>query len=295
MSIFSRTKEKVIRRFLVKTWGVWESLGFYVVPKHFYFPIPDTETCRRYDFDQEFPLNGISMDDLSMCSLLQNFARFKEEYATLYRPTGYESNGDGAVLYAMVRTWKPKRIIEIGSGSSTRVSCYAMQRNEREGDARGEILAIEPYPRRELLQFVAGNPYVTLVPRLAEEIDLGVFQTLKWNDILFIDSSHIVKYGNDVHYLYLRVLPQIPIGTLVHIHDIRFPQDYPGQWPLERKYFWNEQYLLQMFISFNESFEIIFASNYMRLRYPEAMNESLVGLDETGGGWPGSFWFRRIK
>lgn len=291
----SRLKEKVVRHTLIKTWGLWEKLGFYIVPRHFYFPIQETRKCLAYDSDREFPLNGIFLDDSSMHSLLMDLAVFKEEYSPLYSPTGYESSGDGSILYGMVRTWKPKKIIEVGSGSSTRVSAYAMQRNEAEGAAKGEVLAIEPYPKDELLRLVDKNPSVKLIPRPVEKINPEIFQKLEPNDILFIDSSHIVKYGNDVHYLYLRVFPQIPVGTLVHIHDIRFPQDYPKQWPLERKYFWNEQYLLQMFISFNDSFEIVFASNYMRLRYPEAMNASLVGLDETRGGWPGSFWLRRIK
>jgi predicted O-methyltransferase YrrM len=290
-----RIKEKVIRHTLIKTWHLWEKLGFYVVPKHFHFPIPETSKCRDHEVDNEFPMNGVSLDDCTMLSLLRELARFNIEYAPTFSPTGFESNGDGAILYGMVRKWKPKRIIEVGSGSSTEVSAYAMQQNEARGSAMGEILAIEPYPKAKLQRLVKENPCVKLLVQPAEEVDLGTFQQLEMNDILFIDSSHIIKCGNDVHYLYLRILPQIPVGTLVHIHDIRFPQDYPKDWLLTKKYFWNEQYLLQMFLSFNDSFEVVFASNYMRLRYPKEMQESLVGLDSYSEGWPGSFWMRRIK
>ena len=230
-----------------------------------------------------------------MLAILKEMAQFKAEYEPNYSPSGFESNGDGSILYGMVRKWRPKRIVEIGAGSSTRVSALAMRQNELEGAPRGKILAIEPYPKAALLTLAQEDASVQLIPRPVEEIGLETFLELGVDDILFIDSSHIIKCGNDVHYLYLRILPKIQTGTLVHIHDIRFPQDYPKDWLLTKKYFWNEQYLLQMFLSFNSSFEVVFAANYMRLRYAEKMEQSLVGLGENLEGWPGSFWIRRIS
>ncbi len=291
----AKKKEEALRRILVKTWHMWERLGFYLVPKHFYYPIPETRKCLGHDFDREFPLEGISLDDDEMCTLLGRFAEYKGEYEPIYRPTGYESNGDGSILYSMIRHLKPGRIIEIGSGNSTRVACQAMKQNEVEGTRGASILAIEPFPSSELIELAEATPQVQLLIQPVEEAGLHIFHELSANDILFIDSSHILKPGNDVYHLYLHILPQVPVGTMIHIHDIRFPQDHPAEWPVEFKFFWNEQYLLQMFLSYNDSYKIEFAGNYMWLRHAEEMKRSLVGLNESPDGWPGSFWLRRIK
>lgn len=158
----------------------------------------------------------------------------------------------------------------------------------------GSITAIEPFPKPVLKKLLSkSNGNVTLIQNKVEDVNIQLFEKLQSGDILFIDSSHVVKIGNDVHYLYLSVLPKVPVGTIIHIHDIRFPYDYPKEWVLKAKKFWTEQYLLQMFLVFNDSFEILFASNYMYDKYPVLMEESLVGLSDKGDGWPGSFWFRR--
>lgn len=288
-------KDKIIRRFCIKTWSFWEKLGFFVVPRHFYWPIPDTKELLLYDFDKQFPLDGINFNDFAMLSLLKEIAKYREEYSDIYAESSYESNGDGAILYGMVRELKPPKIIEIGSGYSTRVSSAALYRNNVEGEVEGEIIAIEPYPEDVLINLVKKNKKITLIQKKVEELGLELFKKLNPGDILFIDSSHNVKCGNDVHFIYLYLLPQIPVGTIIHAHDIRFPYEYPQNWLLDKKYFWNEQYLLQMFLAFNSSFKVLFAGNYMNEKYPEIMQESLVGLGNSNNGWPGCFWFERIK
>lgn len=287
-------KEKIIRHSIIKTWSLWEKLGFFVVPRHFYWPIPAQRDLLLHDFDKQFPLDGINLNDSAMLSVLEEIKKYREEYSDIYTESGYESNGDGAILYGMVRKLKPKKIIEIGSGYSTRVSSAALCKNEIEGDGGG-IVAIEPYPKDILINLVKKNKKITLIQKKVEELGLEQFKELNPGDILFIDSSHNVKCGNDVHFIYLYLLPQIPVGTIIHAHDIRFPYEYPKNWLLDSKYFWNEQYLLQMFLAYNDSFEVLFAGNYMNEKYPEVMQESLVGLSNSKDGWPGCFWFERIK
>lgn len=289
-----KLKNKAIREFCFRTWRMWEILGLHVSPNHFYWPIPDTKDVLRYDFDKKFTLDGIKIDDSRMQELLKKLAQYKSEYSTIHTDSAYTSNGDGAVLYSMVREFKPKKILEVGSGFSTCIAWAALQRNKTEDGKSGSIIAIEPYPKPVLKSLVSkSGSDVTLLQTRVEETETQLFDNLTSGDILFIDSSHVIKIGNDVHYLFLSVLPKVPPGIIIHFHDIRFPYDYPKRWVLKAKKFWSEQYLLQMFLAFNDTFEILFASNYMYDKYPELMVDSLVGLNNEGDGWPGSFWIRR--
>lgn len=126
---------------------------------------------------------------------------------------------DGAAAYALVRDRKPQHIIEVGSGHSTRMLAKAM-------GGMGEILAIDPAPRAD----IAGLPGVQIVPSTVQTVALNLFDRLVPGDVLFLDSSHILMPGSDVDLLINRVLPRLPPGVLVHIHDIFLPFDYPSVW-----------------------------------------------------------------
>lgn len=167
------------------------------------------------------------------------------------------------------------------------------EQDSSEQSKGSRIVSIDPYPSEILHDLSKKASRIQLISKPVQKVSEELFEQLEEGDILFIDSTHNIKCGNDVHFLYLKILPKIPVGTIVHIHDIRFPQDYPREWLIKKKYFWNEQYLLHMFLLFNDSFEILFASNYMKLRYPKEFSESVMGLENNG--WPGSFWIKRIK
>ncbi len=126
---------------------------------------------------------------------------------------------DAAAAYALVRARKPMHIIEVGSGHSTRILARALC-------GVGEILAIDPAPRAD----IAGLPGVQVVPTTLQAASPELFDTLGAGDMLFIDSSHILMPGSDVDLLLNRVLPRLPSGVLVHIHDIFLPFDYPPAW-----------------------------------------------------------------
>lgn len=256
-------------------------------PRHFYWPIPDTSALKKHDFTSRFSLDGIDINLKKALYYLDKIHEYKPEYDKVKTNSGYESNGDGAILYGMLRELQPSKMIEVGSGFSTRISYLAMQKNKK-----GKIIAIEPYPKDVLKKLAAKNK-VRLINKKIEELDVSFFKQLNQGDVLFIDTSHVIKCGNDVHFLYLKVLPQVPKGTFIHIHDIRFPEEYPREWLLKNKHFWNEQYLLHMFLCFNESFEVVFPSNYMKIKYPNKC-KNIFELEDKSG-WPGSFWFKRIK
>lgn len=291
----SGLKDKLIRKICLKTWGVWEVFGLHLIPNHFYWPIGDTKKLERYDFERTFPLDGIDLDLGSMRNLAGRLGAYRDEYEPIHVECGYASNGDGAILYGMIRELNPGRVIEVGSGYSTTIIDHAIKKNASELKKKGKIISIEPFPKPVLRDIARNSMNVELIEKKVEEVDSGLFQELKEGDVLFIDSSHVVDIGNDVHYLYLYILPTLPVGTVVHIHDIRFPYEYPKEWVIDAKKFWSEQYLLQMFLAFNDSYEVLFASNYCYQESRETMSNAFVGLSENGKGWPGSFWIRRYK
>jgi predicted O-methyltransferase YrrM len=234
-------------------------------------------------------------------------ARYKKEYESFPRtktniPYQYYTHNtsfstiNGEILYCMIRHFKPKKVLEIGSGNSTFVSAQALLKNKLEHN-EGELVAIEPYPKQILKD---GFPGLTrLIQRNLQDVPLSEFESLQENDILFIDSSHMLKLGSDVQYEYLEILPRLKKGVIVHIHDIFLPAEYPKKWIMDQHYFWNEQYLLQSFLAFNNSFEVLWACYYMHLNHSDKLAaisssyaDSLKKKNWTG---PSSFWIRRIN
>src|SRR5262249_5831168 len=155
------------------------------------------------------------------------------------------------VYYALIRHFRPKRIIEIGSGNSTVLAAAACMTNQKEYGAAPRLTAIEPYPNEILKK---GLPGLTeLIDQPLQKVDLGLFQTLEEGDILFIDSSHVLRAGNDVELEYLEIIPRLKPGVFVHVHDVSLPRRYPKCY-FDQQLFWNEQQLLQAFLAFNSRF-----------------------------------------
>ncbi len=293
---------KWLYHFLKRSFSFWQKLGFHVTPNHFYEPIPDTRTLRDELWLEESALVGIDMNETGQITLLGEFAaKLKDEYEALLRERTsiphqyYINNGmfgavDGEVLYCMVRYFKPRRIIEIGSGNSTYLSAQAVVKNEHEGGRKCELTALEPYPNGILLGGVPGLSGVRCAR--VQDVPLSEFNHLEHNDILFIDSSHVLKIGGDVQYEYLELLPRLKKGVLVHVHDIFLPSEYPKTWILEESRFWTEQYLLQAFLTFNDSFEVLWAGSYMHRKHPARLEAAFRSYNRERT-WPGSFWMRK--
>jgi hypothetical protein len=192
----------------------------------------------------------------------------------------------------MVRYFKPKRVFEIGSGNSTYLSAQALLKNKDEDNHKNELIAIEPYPNDVLK---TGFPGLSkLISEKIQNTPTSEFSKLEEKDILFVDSSHVLKIGSDVQYEILEILPRLNEGVIVHIHDTFLPAEYPKNWVLEDFRFLNEQYLLQAFLAFNKSFEVQWAWSYMHLHHPDKL-EAAFSTYSRDKRWPGSFWMRKIK
>jgi hypothetical protein len=141
----------------------------------------------------------------------------------------------------------------------------------------------------------AGFPGLTrLVGTKVQDVPMAVFEELEANDILFIDSSHVVAIGSDTTREVLDIVPRLKPGVLVHFHDIFSPAEYPRGWVLEEHRFWNEQYLVEAFLSFNDRFEILYAGSYLHVSHRDKLEE-FSALYRRAGRWSVSLWIRRVS
>jgi predicted O-methyltransferase YrrM len=193
----------------------------------------------------------------------------------------------------MIRCFKPGKIIEVGSGYSTLMAAKAISMN-MDGDRNYncQFTCIEPYEHSWLEEL-----NVKVLRSLVEEVDLSYFESLNENDILFIDSSHIIKPQGDVLFLFLHVLPVLKPGVIIHIHDIFTPKDYLEEWIIKKNRFWNEQYLVEAFLSYNDQFKIIGALNFLRHSYYQALADKCPVLkkqiEDGVPREPGSIWIQK--
>lgn len=283
---------------------VWERAGWHLTPNHFYSVIPDTRELPESLWQRDSELPGIDMRDQAQVELLQEAARhwgaeLKELPLQQERPGEYFVNNlafesvDAEIYYSLIRAQQPRLIVEIGSGWSTLLANRALAANERDGHP-GRILAIEPYPYDYVRQAADANERIELRAEPVQTISFEVFDQLGEGDILFIDSSHVLKIGSDVQYELLELLPRINPGVLVHIHDIFLPGEYPREWVLGPEHrFWNEQYLLQAFLAFNSGYEVVWGSQWMHRRHPDLLAGAIPSYDAATRN-PGSFWLRRV-
>ncbi|MBC7625559.1 MAG: class I SAM-dependent methyltransferase [Aeromicrobium sp.] len=195
---------------------------------------------------------------------------------------------DSIALFVLMRHWRPKQIIEVGSGFS---SLLMADVNRRFLNSAVHITCIEPYPRQFLKRTIAGIN--VLIRERVQNVPLDIFANLESGDILFIDSSHISKTDSDVNYLMFEIVPRLKAGVLIHIHDIFLPHDYPREWVVERKRCWNEQYLVRALLTLNCSFRIEFGSAYAFYALPQLLKQA---LSECNGRFYGgsSLWIRKL-
>lgn len=266
-----------------------DRLGFHIRHIHYYEPLPDFAGIDREKLLERRLPSSIDWRRDAMLALGLELSAYRSEIAAL-ELFGFGAL-DAAVYYALLRKLGPSRVIEIGAGDSTRLAATALARNAAEGRP-GTITCIEPYPQPFLTD---GHLPIQLIQRNLEDVDLDLFQTLGRGDVLFIDSTHTVKYKSDVCVEILEILPALQSGVYIHFHDIFIPYDYPPEWLLERRTAWNEQYLLEGFMAYNNQFEMVYANHLMSVDHPESA--ALLWPDVLS--WPkpnhrcGSFWIRK--
>lgn len=273
----------------------------FAPPGHYSSPLPDPNAIER-DVARLYGLpssdDGVQLNSDAQRRLLTELAAYAASFPWGEQPTpglrfwlknGLFEHGDAAVLFAMIRHWAPRRIIEVGSGFS---SALMLDANERFCYPPMELWFIEPYPERlEKLLSPRDRATTRLLTTPVQSVPVAEFDALGPNDILFIDSSHVSKIGSDVNFLLFTVLPRLRRGVLVHFHDIFYPFEYPLAWAREGRA-WNELYLLRAFLQYNAAFEIVFFNSYLAQEFPEDVGTHLPLMKINPGG---SIWLRRIK
>ncbi len=280
--------------------------GFHLLRKHYYAPIPDEQELADPLVKEPTALVGIDLNESGALRLLRDVvAGYQEEFRQafpLHQPTqetgfylinGGFMAGDAQVYYALIRQGKPRRIIEIGGGFSSLLAAAACLRNEQEFGIKPHLTVIEPYPSDH---FRAGFPGLDqLIEERLQKVDMKLFTSLEAGDICFIDSTHVLRPGNDVHREYCEILPRLAAGVLVHIHDISLPKPY-FPFYFQNHLYWNEQYLLQAFLAFNSRFEVVWPGTYMFMKHPDELLRVFPDIKDMRKEFPlaepSSFWLR---
>ncbi len=272
------------------------NVGVFPIRNHYYEPQFDNRNPKQ-NFSRDRNLPGINWNIFEQLKILEKFI-FSQELADLpqkkpdnlkfYLNNGAFESGDAEYWYQLIRTIKPRRIFEVGSGKSTLMAVNAICKNKNDDtNYECEHICIEPYEMPWLEEIS-----VSVVREKVEDIELSFFSQLQENDILFIDSSHIIRPQGDVLFEYLELLPSLNKGVIVHLHDIFSPKNYPEKWLKDKVIFWNEQYLLEAFLSHNSSWKILGSLNYLHHNHYE--NLKSVARFLTPDREPGSFYIQKI-
>jgi predicted O-methyltransferase YrrM len=270
---------------------------------HFYSPIVDPREAAAYEqsiWRDDDAFLGVDFNDASHRRILQDvFPRYigdfdyPSEAADALNGHSYYTNNpafgwlDARLLFVLLREWRPKRVVEIGSGYS---SLLMADVNRRFLDGGVDITCVEPDPP----EFLRGgvNGIARLIRQRVQSAPADVFAQMADGDVLFIDSSHVAKTGSDVNFLLFEVLPRLAPGVRIHMHDVFFPREYPKEWVLRDNRSWNEQYIVRALLMYSTSFRILFGSSIAYWNHRELLRTALRQTDGLvfGGG---SLWIEK--
>ena len=276
---------------------IGDSWGYSIRPITYYEPIPDYRDLKPDKIWIRRLTDTVNWDLSQQATLLYDLHRFSLEIQKLHSSGKFDFHNsfyprlDAAIYYCITRYLMPAKVIEVGSGYSTQILYQASLMNCAEGKST-EIICVEPYPEARLTEI---GLQFTLIQEKLENLDPDFFEQLAPGDILFIDSTHTIKYNSDVCRLILEILPRLQPGVWIHFHDLWFPYDYPYEWIFDERRSWGEQYFLEAFLSYNVHFKVRFCNNLMAVDFPDAMkNLWSEGVDWDSSHRSSSVWLERI-
>jgi hypothetical protein len=289
----------LVRRLALAAFTPLDRVGVHLLPKHYYSPVPDRAWLRANPRAWRRPVR-LAWDLDAQLAWLRKFAEAHagevgaESYARLTARDLGQGFGlvEYLILHPFLRTHRPQRIVEVGGGVTTAIIAEALP--------EATVTTIEPYPSPALRALER----VELVEEPAQLVPLETFTALGEGDLLFIDSTHVVKTGSEVLRLYLEVVPALAPGIYVHVHDVTLPYLYHRTFG--RDWFdWQETSLVLALLTGNERLETLCclsALHYerqaeLRALFPDyrPQRELANGLADPAdehGHFPSSLWFR---
>ncbi len=296
---------RLLARSATRTFFALDRFGLHVLPKHYYSSIPDYTFLRtRDDWRRPVAITGAHWDlDEQLEWLRARCALYLHEVAGLrsFDRLAAEGLGPGfgpiesQVLHCIVRSARPGRIVEIGSGMTTAVIADAAAANERDGSPAVELVSVDPFPS-DVLRARSAH----LIAEYGHAVDSSIFERFASGDLLFIDSTHTVRTGSEVLRLYLEVVPALPAGVLVHVHDVTLPYLYGRDFG-SSIFDWQETSLVLALLIGNDRLRVRCCESALHFEREEALRQLLPdyrpqanddGLRASGGGphFPSSLW-----
>lgn len=274
--------------------------NIWVSPGHYYSPIisiNEVKNCQDkiWEKENDNEIIGINLNTQYQLDLVSNlykyydeipFSKSKEIGLRYHFENRFFDYIDAIFLYSMIRQLNPNNIVEIGSGYS---SCVMLDTNQLFFNNNIKLTFIEPYTERlNSLLRSDDKKSVRIIQSKVQKVHCSEFEKLSKGDILFIDSSHVVKTGSDVNYLLFEILPILKKGVFIHFHDIFYPFEYPKKWVFEGRS-WNEDYFLKAFLMYNSEFEIKLFSNYLQKIHGYIFDRMPLCHSKQGG----SLWIEK--
>ncbi len=260
-----------------------QKAGVNVLPNHFYSEIPNIRRLRAEDYWRSemsmIAVEGCDIDEqltfLEHCTTRGGGERL--DSLGLYQRSVAEngvSGGYGPVeadfLYCFIRSERPDRIVQVGSGVSTSVILLAA----KDAGYQPQVICVDPYPT-PFLTTAAASSAITLLEMEAQKVPVDIFTELADGDLLFVDSTHTVKPGSEVNRIILEIMPRLSAGVYVHFHDIYFPYDYPRDLLGGRLFFWSESTLLHAYLIGNSGIKIRTSLSMIHYANPERLRKSI--------------------
>lgn len=276
-------------------------------PGHFYSPIVDPVEARKYveprrpaAKERISELPGIPISNSRMlkfwakatdCMRATSFSAKDATSDRYHWPNPSYPYGDALILRAMICCERPSQVVEIGCGFS---SACMLDAAEVAGLADFSMTCIDPNPERlHALLRPSDMEHLHIIGKPVQEVPASVFAALRSGDILFIDSTHVLKSGSDVCHELFSILPSLAPGVLVHFHDCRYPFEYPEKWIFELNYSWNEIYAIRAFLMYNSEFEILFWNSFFAQMNRNLVEETVPAFARNNPG--GALWIRRKR
>ena len=266
---------------------------------HYYSPVPSLADIQARELrllGAHEPLAGVDINDAGQVALVRAMIPYYAELPWGDAPGNgrrfgllnvFYSFSDAIFLYGVMRHFRPRRVIEVGSGHS---SCAMLDTSEIFFGGAIDFTFIEPFPGSFLSMLKPEDrPALKLLEAPVQDVPLATFDALQANDILFVDSSHVSKFGSDLNHILFDVLPRLAPGVIVHFHDVYYPFEYPRE-VLYSGIAWNEAYLLRAFLQYNTAFEILLFTTYVESAHQALVYEAMPLCRRNPGG---SLWLRR--